>query len=56
MFLSQGTEIPEGCNLETIGFEIVLSLQVIIPTLIGVLLPLIATKLKLDPAVLQVQI
>lgn len=53
MFLSQGTEIPQGFNLEIIGFAIAiaLSLQVVTATLTGALLPLIASKLKLDPAV-----
>ncbi len=53
MYLSQGSEIPSGYSLETIGFAIALalSLQVITATLIGALLPLIASRLKLDPAV-----
>lgn len=53
MFLSQDTEIPLAFNLETIGFSIAiaLSLQVITATLIGALLPLIASKLNFDPAV-----
>lgn len=53
MFLSQGTEIPQGFSLSNIGFAIAiaLSLQVITATLIGALLPLVASKLKLDPAV-----
>lgn len=53
MFLSQGSEIPLGFNLGTIGFAIAiaLSLQVITATMIGALLPLIASKLKFDPAV-----
>ncbi|NOZ60208.1 MAG: magnesium transporter [Calditrichaeota bacterium] len=53
MFLSQGTAIPSGFSLSYIGFAIAvaLSLQVITATLIGAVLPLIAAKLKLDPAV-----
>jgi magnesium transporter len=54
MFLSQGTEIPTGFTLENIGFAIALalSLQVITATLIGAFLPLLASKFKLDPAVI----
>lgn len=53
LFLSQDTEIPNGFSLEIIGFAIALalSLQVITATLIGALLPLIASKFKFDPAV-----
>ncbi len=53
LFLSADSEIPLGFNLEKIGFVIALalSLQVITSTLIGALLPLLAAKLKLDPAV-----
>lgn len=53
MFLSHGSEIPQGFVIEKIGFAIALalSLQVITSTLIGALLPLLAAKLKLDPAV-----
>ncbi|MDZ7342837.1 MAG: magnesium transporter [candidate division KSB1 bacterium] len=53
MFLSQGSQIPSGFNLAGIGFAIAiaLSLQVITATLIGAMLPLIAAKLKFDPAV-----
>jgi magnesium transporter len=54
MFLSQGTEIPNGFTLKTIGFviAIALSLQVITATLIGAFLPMLASKFKLDPAVI----
>lgn len=54
MFLSQGSEIPQGFRLENIGFAIAiaLSLQVITATLIGAFLPLLASRLKLDPAVI----
>lgn len=54
MFLSQGTEIPNGFSLSNIGFAIALalSLQVITATLIGAFLPLLASKFKLDPAVI----
>ncbi len=53
MFLSQGSTIPEGFTLSKIGFAIAvaLGLQVITATLIGAVLPLIAARLKLDPAV-----
>ncbi len=53
LFLSHGTTIPKGFSLSYIGFAIAvaLSLQVITATLIGAVLPLIAAKLKLDPAV-----
>lgn len=54
MFLSQGTDIPAGFTLENIGFAIAiaLSLQVITATLIGAFLPLLASRFKLDPAVI----
>lgn len=53
MFLSQDATIPSGFKLATIGFAIAvaLGLQVITATLIGAILPLIAARLKLDPAV-----
>lgn len=53
LFLSSNSEIPKGFNLEKIGFVIALalSLQVITATLIGAFLPLIASRFKLDPAV-----
>lgn len=53
LFLSSGSEIPAGYNLSNIALVIALalSLQVITSTLIGALLPLVASKLKLDPAV-----
>ncbi|NOZ79173.1 MAG: magnesium transporter [Acidobacteria bacterium] len=53
MFLSHNSYIPPGFSLlhiaEVIG--IALAVQVVTATLIGALLPLIAAKLKLDPAV-----
>jgi len=53
MYLSQGTEIPPGFSLASIGIAIAvaLSLQVVTATIIGALLPLGAAKIKLDPAV-----
>lgn len=53
LFLSSNSEIPTGFSLEKIGFAIALalSLQVITATLIGAILPLIASRFKLDPAV-----
>ncbi len=53
LFLSANSEIPLGFSLQKIGFVIglALSLQVITATLIGAILPLIASKFKLDPAV-----
>ncbi|MDZ7346629.1 MAG: magnesium transporter [candidate division KSB1 bacterium] len=54
MFLSQGSTIPSGYTLPRIGLAIAvaLGLQVVTATLIGAVLPLIAAKLKLDPAVI----
>ncbi len=48
-----GASIPAGFSLWNIGLavSVALSLQVISATLIGVLLPMSASKLKLDPAV-----
>lgn len=53
LFLSQGAEIPAGFSLEIVGFAISLALgiQVITATLIGAVLPLLASALKFDPAV-----
>jgi len=53
MLLSHGTEFSSNFSLEKIGFAIAvaLSLQVITATLIGAFLPLVASKFKLDPAV-----
>ncbi|MCS7053116.1 MAG: magnesium transporter [Ignavibacterium sp.] len=53
MFLSSDSEIPMGFSLQKIAFviSIALSLQVITSTLIGAFLPLLANKLKFDPAV-----
>jgi magnesium transporter len=52
LFLSQNTIIPNGFSLPKIAFTIAfaLSLQVLSATTIGSVLPLIANKLKLDPA------
>jgi len=54
LFLSAGTTIPEGYSLLQIGSTIALALglQVISSTLIGVLLPFMAVKLKKDPALI----
>ena len=53
MFLSRGADIPTGFSLPLIGLAIAtaLGLQVVTATLIGALLPIGASKLKLDPAV-----
>lgn len=53
LFLSADSEIPNGFSLGKIGFVIALalSIQVITATLIGAILPLIASRFKLDPAV-----
>ncbi|MEW6198104.1 MAG: magnesium transporter [Planctomycetota bacterium] len=53
MFLSRGSDIPGGFSLAGIGacIAIALALQVVTATLIGALLPLIAARLKFDPAV-----
>jgi len=53
MYLSQGAEIPAGFSLAGIAFCIAfaLGLQVISSALVGAGLPLLATVLKFDPAV-----
>lgn len=53
MFLSSGSDIPTGYSLGKIAFTIAIALgiQVVTATLIGAFLPLAASKLKLDPAV-----
>lgn len=53
IYLSSDSEIPMGFSLQKIAFviSIALSLQVITSTLIGAFLPLLANKLKFDPAV-----
>jgi len=53
MFLSHGTGLPAGYTLAKVGaaIAIALSLQVVTATLIGAVLPLAATSMKLDPAV-----
>lgn len=53
VLLSSNSEMPLNFSLQQVGFviAIALSLQVVTATLIGASLPLIATKFKLDPAV-----
>ncbi len=53
LFLGAGSSVPPGCSLARIGGAIALALglQVITSTLIGALLPLVAARLKFDPAV-----
>ena len=53
VLLSSNSEMPLNFSLQQVGFviAIALSLQVVTATLIGATLPLIATKFKLDPAV-----
>ncbi len=53
MFLSHNSYIPPGFSLLHIAevIAIALAVQVVTATLIGALLPLIAARLKLDPAV-----
>lgn len=53
MWLSADSEIPAGFSLFKIAsvIALALSLQVITATLIGAMLPLVAAKFKLDPAV-----
>lgn len=53
LFLSQHSAIPDGYTLVNIGMAIAiaLALQVITATLIGAVLPLIASALKQDPAI-----
>lgn len=53
MFISAGATIPPGFSLSKIGLAIAvaLSIQVVTSTLIGALLPLAASKMKFDPAV-----
>lgn len=54
MFLSEGSDIPMGYSLfqVSMAIAIALSLQVITSTLIGAILPMLAARLKLDPAVI----
>ena len=49
-----GSTTPNGISLTLIGFTIAiaLSLQVVTATLIGAILPFVATRLKFDPAVI----
>lgn len=53
MALGGGSTMPEGASLVWVGtaISIALGLQVISATLIGAILPLIAAKIKQDPAV-----
>ena len=53
VFLSHGSEIPPGYSLAGIATAIAvgLGLQVITATLIGAMLPLIAARLRQDPAI-----
>lgn len=54
MFLSSNSDIPKGVSLNFIALAIAiaLALQVITATLIGAILPLLASRFKLDPAVI----
>ncbi len=53
ILFARGTRIPAGHSIAMIGLAIAtaLALQVVTATLIGALLPLAATKMKFDPAV-----
>lgn len=53
LLLSSHNDAPEGFSLTTIAFAIAiaLSIQVISATLIGSMLPILVTKMKLDPAI-----
>jgi magnesium transporter len=53
MFLSHGSEVPAGQTLAGIGtcIAVALSLQVITATLIGAVLPMLAARFRMDPAV-----
>lgn len=53
MWLSSGSDVPEGFSLPLVGLTIALALgvQVISATLIGAILPMAAARMKLDPAV-----
>lgn len=53
LFISHGTQIPPDFSLFMIAFAIALALglQVVTSTLIGALLPLLAVKMKADPAI-----
>ena len=48
-----GSTMPEGSSLNWIGLaiSIALGLQVVSATMTGAILPLLAAKLKLDPAI-----
>ena len=53
MLLSRAEQVPEGLTLQAVGLTIAvaLSLQVVSATLLGAMLPMIASRFKLDPAV-----
>jgi magnesium transporter len=53
LFLSRGSETPGASSLGAVAGAIALALglQVVTATVMGALLPLIAARLKLDPAV-----
>jgi magnesium transporter len=53
LLLSSHKDAPQGYSLETIAFAIALALsvQVISATVIGSMLPIFVTKMKLDPAI-----
>ncbi|MBN1901207.1 magnesium transporter [Candidatus Sumerlaeota bacterium] len=53
LFFTRGVDMPAGISLGMVGLAIGLALgmQVICATLIGALLPLIASRLKFDPAI-----
>jgi magnesium transporter len=55
LFLSAGAAIPLGLSLPKIGVAIALALaaQVVTATLVGAVLPLLAARFKLDPAVVS---
>lgn len=53
LLLSGHNDVPKGYSLHTIAFAIALALsvQVISATIIGSMLPILVTKMKLDPAI-----
>ncbi|MDY6935052.1 MAG: magnesium transporter [Spirochaetota bacterium] len=55
MLFSSGQDIPSGFKLQNIAalISLALSIQVIWSTLFGAVIPIFATKLKLDPAVIS---
>lgn len=54
MFLSAGSDIPEGISVPTIAgiIGLALAMQVISSAIIGVILPLTAARLEFDPALI----